>query len=188
MLLRSEGHPVKLCPQILRHTLLSRPCCSAVRRSALSPNTPSRTPTPASCQTASLKFDRTLLLVPLQAQGKKSAKARRSCLPGQPLARSESLQPYYTTVKQLPDNAAQGRSSLCFWYRCRLKGKTAEGAWLLPAGSAAPDFAPPVRRPTAKHMHEHSTTAASSPAVVAMKRVSGVQLPGLHGTEARLRG
>ena len=37
-------------------------------------------------------------------------------------------------------------------------------------------------------MHEHSTTAASSPAVVAMKRVSGVQLPGLHGIEARLSG
>ncbi len=78
---------------------------------------------------------------------------------------------------------------MCFWYRCRLKGKKLEGARLLPAGSAAPDnLAPPVRRPTAKHMHEHSTTAASSPAVVAMKRVSGVQLPGLHGIEALLRG
>lgn len=76
---------------------------------------------------------------------------------------------------------------MCFWYRCRLKGKKLEGARLLPAGSAANGLAPPVRRPTAKHRHEHSTTAASSPAVVAMKRVSDAQPPGLHGIEARLR-
>ena len=73
-----KGYPVKLCPQVPRLTLLSRPCCSAVKRSALLPNIPSRRPTPASCQTASLTYDRTLLLVPLQAQGEE---ARRRTAP-----------------------------------------------------------------------------------------------------------